>query len=1292
MAGPDLFPVGGGRAGAPVPASSPAGALTPINAAPIRGTPLTAISATPIGAAPVHHGGGGVFGFLGREASAFGHDVINTAEQFPTGIEQMAKANFDLFTGNPTPAVNLLKNMGVGMWHDVQHPLRHPFNTALDVASLASLGAGTALRLGAVGRAAAAAAEAGDTADLSAIARAAIRNPARTGGPRMIARVGERPTVEGKLAEGPAPANVGIAPYSRSGIGMISQKLSDALATRIAEGGGRLSERADNLLDRRVAKMQARAEKATQVQVRAAGTRVIQLGRKADLSPAESRALRIVAETVPYDRVLQAFGDRVAQSEQDYANARTALGDAKTALQRKKARRAMAMAQEAHQNLIERLGWTQDAGEFLTHDAEGFPRIKPEYTRLQEVYDAMEKAAGSREGLLRGAHLMDDETFGRSIAKQARMAAGAEYVKPTPGRLGKVKGLDEARKRVALLEARMQKRVEKLPDVGFDAVQRPRTREEAEARLADLEAEHNKALDTYAQGRWGPIDMSEVRRRTWENAKAKRQAAGVTKSGKLSGASTVKAVLRPTVKEERRALADREVFDAIERNPDHPTLQRWANRITEMDQLRDALTPNAETVFGPSTPGETRYAQIGRRLAEIRQRQRELVDAKQAAISRGDEPGNEAELARAREGSALSGEYRNLVAEQDRIRRTPGALPAEPDYGTISEFRNAHPSVERLGGALSVARDNLERLEARADAMKTATGLVGAEDVAPGEHAIYVGSQTAPPRWQVARRVSSSGTFGHTRKVGSFRQATGLARQYGAERNDVTELIGEHQHEAAQLTSLKRTVEMARRQGTQIPTRPDDVFLWTDGNTISSSRIPDVVAKYLKDPNSVTPAEKEAMKEGGFAAGLRSAIMERAPQGLLQRQGDWSVSPEYAQRLQDAADGKGVFVPRRVLGERTTQPVWRLPPGVVSKFNTVNDLGRLALIYLKVNYPIVQGLSNVAMNLIQQGVFAPRNLSNAIMLNRRIGPELTAMVDDAVEQGFAGQVLRGRGKGPIGRGTAQVAHYAGKAADAMPRRAAWLHEAYAQGYRTKAQIESLLTDPSKLGDLVQVTQRAKEAIVDFGDLTPFEHDFVRNLVFVYPWMKGSTVWAGRFLRDHPIQASALAHLGQLGAGINQQVFGDRPTYEMNMVPIGNRAIDLASLNPFATPAELGRSLAGFVRAPGSMPAESLASYASPAVSLAMGLVSGRDEGGFPLKGNLAQRIRQEMITQSPVSTVASAYLPGAVTHALFGAPIQSKTYPNQNIALKFALGGLDPRVFDRAALNQAAAYQKAPPR
>src|SRR5215472_2624937 len=1079
MAGPDLFPVGGGRAGAPVPASSPAGALTPINAAPIRGTPLTAISATPIGAAPVHHGGGGVFGFLGREASAFGHDVINTAEQFPTGIEQMAKANFDLFTGNPTPAVNLLKNMGVGMWHDVQHPLRHPFNTALDVASLASLGAGTALRLGAVGRAAAAAAEAGDTADLSAIARAAIRNPARTGGPRMIARVGERPTVEGKLAEGPAPANVGIAPYSRSGIGMISQKLSDALANRIAEGGGRLSERADNLLDRRVAKMQARAEKATQVQVRAAGTRVIQLGRKADLSPAESRALRIVAETVPYDRVLQAFGDRVAQSEQDYANARTALGDAKTALQRKKARRAMAMAQEAHQNLIERLGWTQDAGEFLTHDAEGFPRIKPEYTRLQEVYDAMEKAAGSREGLLRGAHLMDDETFGRSIAKQARMAAGAEYVKPTPGRLGKVKGLDEARKRVALLEARMQKRVEKLPDVGFDAVQRPRTREEAEARLADLEAEHNKALDTYAQGRWGPIDMSEVRRRTWENAKAKRQAAGVTKSGKLSGASTVKAVLRPTVKEERRALADREVFDAIERNPDHPTLQRWANRITEMDQLRDALTPTPEEAFG-------------------------------------------------------------------------GAARREPDFGTIPEFRNAHPSVERLGGALSVARDNLERLEARADAMKTATGLVGAEDVAPGEHAIYVGSQTAPPRWQVARRVSSSGTFGHTRKVGSFRQATGLARQYGAERNDVTELIGEHQHEAAQLTSLKRTVETARRQGTQIPTRPDDVFLWTDGNTISSSRIPDVVAKYLKDPNSVTPAEKEAMKEGGFAAGLRSAIMERAPQGLLQRQGDWSVSPEYAQRLQDAADGKGVFVPRRVLGEKTTQPVWRLPPGVLSKFNTVNNLGRLALIYLKVNYPIVQGLSNVAMNLIQQGVFAPRNLSNAIMLNRRIGPELTAMVDDAVEQGFAGQVLRGRGKGPIGRGTAQVAHYAGKAADAMPRRAAWLHEAYAQGYRTKAQIESLLTDPSKLGDLVQVTQRAKEAIVDFGDLTPFEHDFVRNLVFVYPWMKGSTVWAGRFLRDHPIQASALAHLGQLGAGINQQVFGDRPTYEMNMVPIGNR--------------------------------------------------------------------------------------------------------------------------------------------
>lgn len=1277
-------------------------------------------------------GGGGVLGalesavgdvtsFAGRETRASGRDVVSMGEHFFPALYKIAKDTVapgthpswsqlgyewthpSTWLSEPDPLKTDVEGMGLGMAQDVRHPLRNPVFTAADLAAIASAGAGTAFRVGAASGALRAA-RAGEVGGPS-VAEALFTNPARLRdargnlvNQRQIIQPGAAPHEFVPGMEGPAPARVSTGQYSRAGLGMAAQKASDAALARLADREGAIvGPRAAAWQTGRAAKWDARAEKAITSASRQAGNRVIQVGRKLNLSDTENRVLRIAAEQVPYQVTLDVAEGRIRDIEEQLVEGRQKLADAKTKVAKNRAKRNMLNLNDAEAALHQRLKWTQEAGQYLAEDEHGLPVISPEHPGLAEAYAAMEKAAGSREGMIEYARVMDKNEMAQALRDQTQMAAGAKFVKAPRGLIAARNAEQAAAKYVNERQKAYDRQVAKKGNVGYSAIERPRTRDEAIARLDDLEREKEKALDAMANQKFGPIDKAEVNHRTWNNKKARLQAAGVTASGRRSSARGFKYALKPTIKQERRNLIERSIGEGVERNPDHPAVQAWLKRENEIDQLRGAITPSPEEAFAGPSLAQTRVGQIRDRMAEIRQRQSEITDETGAAIEAGEEQGSEAAQGRFAESTRLGSEHRALAAEWDRLRQGWGkAIP--PDYGTVTEFRVGHPSVERLGSALSVARDRLEKATARRQMLEAEPqGFVGGAEVPSEAKPIFTGAPTKPPLFKITGRVSSAMTFGHTRPRGSFRRALGASRAMGLERNDITELIGERQHEAADLAGIRRMVDRVKRQGTPVPTRPDDVFVWTDGKVISTENMNKDVAAAMRDfknPN-IGPLEREVLNEGG---GLRRAIAgamtDYAPKNVLGRH-DWAIADDATmEKLRIAAEeGKGAFVPAKALGDKLTQNVWRLPPKVIRRTNQVNNLGRLALIYLKINYPIVQAASNVMMNLIQQGVYAPENLSHSFTLERRIGPELTAAVDDAVEQGFAGQVLRGRGQGPLSLGTAKIAHYMGLAADKMPRRAAFLHEAYALGYRTKADFERLFTDPKALPDLVQITQRAKEAIVDFGDLGPVEHDFVRHLIFVYPWMKGATVYSGRFLRDHPMQAAALANLGQMGDPMLNRAFGPRPTYEENMLPVGwGRAIDLASLNPFATPVEIGRSGVGFFRSPTSMPSEPAISYASPAVTLAQSLLTHRDEGGFPLKGDILQRIRSEMITQSPLSTLATTYAPGAVTHALFGAPIASKTYPNQNIWLKFVLGGLSPRVYDQAALNQAAAYQKAPPR
>lgn len=598
--------------------------------------------------------------------------------------------------------------------------------------------------------------------------------------------------------------------------------------------------------------------------------------------------------------------------------------------------------------------------------------------------------------------------------------------------------------------------------------------------------------------------------------------------------------------------------------------------------------------------------------------------------------------------------------------KTPGEPSALPPKGINT------PSVERLGGALSVARDELARLEERSAARAQPTGVVGADDITASPEAVHIGNPVERTKLAGKPKVSSTGTFGHTRKPGSLKTATGGAVEHALERNDVTNIVAERHAEAVRLSKVDRVRQNLARAGSPVPRRRNDVFVWTDDLT-KNERIPDEVRKYLDNPESVAQLPEHE----------RVSMTEKLRQAVFQ-QHDWQVDAESRQKFEQLAhEGRGVFVPRKLAGDAAKREITLPGSGFV---DAVNNAQKAGLIYLKVNYPVVQGLSNVAMNLIHQGFAAPARLTQAVRLDHAIGPDLSAVVDDVMGQGAITQAAF-EGKGAASRASQKLADVMSSGVDRPARRAAFLHEAAKAGYSDGDRLKELLTDDSKAGDLAEVAQRAKEAIVDYGELGPTERGVIRRLIFVYPWQKGATKYAAHFLRDHPNQAAVLGNAGDLGQRQSEKDFGPLASYLQGGTKIRGGFVNPSGLNFFQTPAQIGESLGGLATGNPSQASSGLG-FLSPAPALLAGLLSGQDDIGRQLNGNALAKARDLTAGQTPAAALLYV-LSGGRTHAVFGGRGPSKSFPGQNDAMwKFLLGGLYPRQYNQGALNRNAAFQK----
>jgi hypothetical protein len=596
------------------------------------------------------------------------------------------------------------------------------------------------------------------------------------------------------------------------------------------------------------------------------------------------------------------------------------------------------------------------------------------------------------------------------------------------------------------------------------------------------------------------------------------------------------------------------------------------------------------------------------------------------------------------------------------------------------------PTLKRLRSAHSVARDEVQRLEASAAGRVKPTGLVGGEGFRGGE--VYVPHRPDSGIRGSLRRspqVGANETVAQPQlRPGTGQPLTGAAIHSGSFGDVTTELVGRSALEAHKFGALLRLRERIRPAVKAIPESKHDILVRLD--ELSRTGPLPGIARELRDKLEL--GARLTADEQRQVAGKLDELRGR----LFPSTRSEPLAPEALHELQQLhVDGKIGYVDRRLLGG-LDKPQLRLEQftgqRAAKAFDAVNNASRAAILYLKPAYAVPNLLGNAALNVLQQGFAAVPNLGRALKLSRSLGPDLAAHVDEVMGEGFS-QALAGE-SGIGTRAIQAAANFWGKGVDVPFRRSSFLHEAAKAGYQTPADLRRLLTDASARGDLVQVARRANRAIIDYANLSPIERAVIARTIFFYPWVKGSTAYAAHFVTEHPLEAAIAAHVGELGYEESQRQLGDLPSYLEGLIPVGHAksgnplVINPSSAAVFQTPAQVGAALAGlFEGHPNKVAA--LTNFPTPAVTLLTELLTRQTDTGVPIKGGAPGVAYDALIRNLPQVTLARNLIQGSRGEG------KQRIYPPdvRSALLQYLLGGVGtPRELNLGAARRAAESER----
>lgn len=604
--------------------------------------------------------------------------------------------------------------------------------------------------------------------------------------------------------------------------------------------------------------------------------------------------------------------------------------------------------------------------------------------------------------------------------------------------------------------------------------------------------------------------------------------------------------------------------------------------------------------------------------------------------------------------------------------KTPGVPSDLPAKGLTT------PTVERLGSALSVARDELARLEQAAQNRIEPTGIVGGEGARPGQG--FVTLRTATKRSAGSPVARSQGSvIGLTKRLSLGKRATGRGVEKALIPVSTTTAVARGLHDALRFVNSDELRGNVAKLGSDVKRTGDDILI-RDPAADKAGTISEHLQQILgRSESTVTEPGEDNLRLAG------RKLLERAIPGL---EDDFRANQ--AASIGERAPAGYKWVPKQLVPDDLTTSVQAR--GKVEKFaDAVNSAVTSATVYLKLGHLPTRFLTNLSTNAVQ-GSLSPGELKKSVTLARDLTD--AQKLDLASATGTHGyQALPHAGAGTIAKIATKGANAWAKHVDAPFRLNAVLYELRQVGIDSPAAIDKAvgqLKDPSRGGmsaseisKLDGAVRRANRASIMYDGLSAAEKRYVARYLWFFPWTKGAVRFAGHTVAEHPVKAAAIAAVGQRGSDYRNQVLGPVPPYELGLTPYTQGASPLAgtlsSFTPFSTVGDVAQ-LAAHPLNPDSGIIGQLNPYYGGVASLATAASGGEKHA--------VSNALHDVVQPTPEAQLLNAYLHPPDSGRMFGVTPTGVQDPRQAAllsALIRALGGAAvPRPVNKNVLNSHA--------
>lgn len=610
------------------------------------------------------------------------------------------------------------------------------------------------------------------------------------------------------------------------------------------------------------------------------------------------------------------------------------------------------------------------------------------------------------------------------------------------------------------------------------------------------------------------------------------------------------------------------------------------------------------------------------------------------------------------------------------------------------------PVVQGISGALSIAKDRLQKLEAMHEGRIEETGLVGGDEAHVGRTHISYKTSEKTAQSGPAVRFTNKVTGKASSPINSH-EFTGESIRQGQVPKDITgakartfRQIVRHENTVAQRDTIWQTgSDESKGTGHEVLLgNPDHETKLGKIGQEARQLIGQEVRTFDK-AHELTQQETDAAE----AEGIRAALEQRVASWL-------DKAHEHAGRVAGLKAPENYrWVDERLLRglqdqiASSSSRAGTAGEKIGRAFDNVNSAVTSATVYFKFAHTFTRGLTNSATNLMQ-GSLDPFELAKTWKFEKDAKAAFGKGYDEfrqrilaaSGQMGYSALPHEGT-EGMIGRGISGLARkgsgFWARRFDAPFRINALLYELRKAGYETPEEVSRALDGIQTGGrgmaahewsKLSSAFRRADREAISYDRLNEFERHVLSRAIWFYPWVKGSTMFTLRSMVEHPFKVGVAGALGVEGRKYQEKLLGPVPSYEQGLIPLSGgtspETVDMSTFSPFSTAGQL----ANIPSVPGG-----LAQQFNPALASIMQYAEGVNQYGEPSNSPLSGALAS-LVSSTPETQIADAF-------RRQGQDTSVRMFPGMSPGaelLRYLLGpGLSARRVNLAALAKAAARE-----